>query len=181
MGLDFSELNNAVEKIKTETPADSPLTSKEVSNRSDSLTSYMNANNDRALAVYQQYMKNISLSGTLLTEILQGVKLAESPITLLLKALKALSLVNNDTPFYEQSKAGIKAVYGFGLCNEAALNTELSEVQTRLEKLRHAAKLEELEPGEKSHLKNAIDAHKRRQALLLRLIGGNQENLKTDK
>lgn len=58
--------------------------------------------------VYKEYQQNILASGTLRAEITKGAKAGEDPETLLLKAVKAISLMTGDKLFYEQIKTEIE-------------------------------------------------------------------------
>ena len=52
---------------------------------------------DRSLAICKEYQQNIKTSSQLQTEILKGAKAGESVYSLLLKACKAISLMNQYT------------------------------------------------------------------------------------
>ena len=69
-------------------------------------------NSERAAKVYSEYQKNIMASEVLTSELLKGIKRAESPYSLLLKAIKTISLMTQNKLFYEQAKKDMASVYG---------------------------------------------------------------------
>lgn len=63
--------------------------------------------------MYATYQQNIKRAGTLRSELTLGIQRGEDPLALLLKAVECISLMTGDTVIYAQSKADIRAVYGW--------------------------------------------------------------------
>lgn len=103
-------------------------------------------------------------------EIMQGLQVGEPTERLLLKAIHALTLMDNDTVSYEEAKSTMIAVYGDTLGQEIPLQIELEEFTKRLKKIKtfyEKAKAEEIEePDTLERTLNAIRIHERRIATL---------------
>lgn len=56
----------------------------------------------KALAVYQEYQRNMLAAEELRAALLKGAKEGEDTLALLLKAVRAISLMTGDPLFYEQ-------------------------------------------------------------------------------
>lgn len=118
---------------------------------------------------YKDYQKNIREAGTLQTELTKGVRAGEPAYTLLLKAIKAISLMTGNKLFYSQIYKDLKAIYGEGLKEQIPLEWELDEVRERLANMREAIERETTEPDSKDRIKKAIEAHEKRELELLEL------------
>lgn len=103
-------------------------------------------------------------------EVMQGLQVGEPTERLLLKAIHALALMDNDTVSYEEAKSTMIAVYGDTLGQEIPLQIELEEFTKRLKKIKtfyEKAKAEESEePDTLERALNAIRIHERRIATL---------------
>ena len=64
------------------------------------------------LEMYKDYQKNIRQAGQLQTELTKGARAGEPAYTLLLKAIKAISLMTGNKLFYSQIYKDLKAIYG---------------------------------------------------------------------
>jgi hypothetical protein len=99
-------------------------------------------------------------------EVMQGLQVGEPTERLLLKAIHALALMDNDTVSYEEAKSTMTAVYGDTLGQEIPLQIELEEFTKRLKKIKtfyEKAKAEESEePDTLERALNAIRIHERR-------------------
>lgn len=124
---------------------------------------------DRSLAIYREYQQNMKTSSQLQTEILKGAKAGENVYSLLLKAVKAISLMTSNTVFYSQLEGDIRAIYGQGLLDPVPLQIELQETQERLTRLREALN-REIEPDAKERIQRAVKAHEAKIADLESLI-----------
>ena len=120
---------------------------------------------DRSLAMYQHYQENIKRSSQLQTEILKGLQAGEDIYSLFLKAVTAISLMTDNGVFASQSEADLKSIYGAGLGEPAPLRLELTETETRLQRLREAQQ-RETEPDSLQRIERAIKAHESRVAHL---------------
>lgn len=103
MEIDFTALDNisgeSVQEAHSQ-PKHSHQLDKEIRER------------EKLREIYHIQQENIRRAGTLRSEILKGIKRAEEPTALLLKALKCISLMTGDTAIYTQSKKDISAIYG---------------------------------------------------------------------
>jgi len=120
---------------------------------------------DRNLEVYRTYQENIKRSGQLQTDILKGLQAGEDIYSLFLKAVTAISLMTDNGVFASQSEADLKSIYGAGLGEPAPLRLELTETETRLQRLREAQQ-RETEPDSLKRIERAIKAHESRVAHL---------------
>jgi hypothetical protein len=121
----------------------------------------------RARAVYSEYQQNIKHAGELRTDIIKGIKRAEEPADLLLKAIECISLMTGDRALYIQAEQDIKTIYGHILGQPAPLNMELAELDTRIDKIQSCIDNKSLPPGEHQRAQNAIrELIKRRDYIL---------------
>ncbi len=99
-------------------------------------------------------------------EVMKGLQVGEPAERLLLKAIHALALMDNDTISYEEAKSTMIAVYGDTLGEEIPLQIELEEFTGRLEKIKafykKAKEEESEEPDTLERALNAIRIHERR-------------------
>ena len=114
----------------------------------------------KAREVYDTYGENIRKAGSLRADILKGMKRAEDPLALLLKAVDCIGLMTGDTVIYEQAQKTATAVYGWGLGDPYPLQLERREVEKRLYKLEKAVGRGNLDPAGRRRLQTAIDAHR---------------------
>lgn len=119
---------------------------------------------ERARVVYKTYQESIRRSGTLQSEILQGLKAGEDIHSLFLKAVEALSLVTNDNNLYKQAEADLLEIYGVGLQHQEPLQRELDAVESRLFHLEEAVLWET--GNEQKRIEKAIEAHRNRAETL---------------
>lgn len=132
-------------------------------------------NNAKVKAVYEEHQKNILISESLQSEILKGIRQGESPIRLLLKAVKTISLMTGTELLYTQAEADIRAIYGAAFCEPEPLEDELIEVMQRLDRLREAY---ERERGDsKQRIYNAIKKHEQRADELHTLIAKSKNKM----
>ena len=122
------------------------------------------------LEMYKGYQNNIKQAGQLQTELTKGARAGEPAYTLLLKAIKAISLMTGNKTFYSQIYKDIKAIYGEGLKEQIPLEWELDEVKERLANMREAIERETTEADSKERIKKAIEAHEKRERELLELL-----------
>lgn len=108
---------------------------------------------------------NIRVSNTYRTAITKGLLNGESPYRLLLQAIKCISEMTGDKPFYTENYDTVKSVYGEGLIETTPLEIELEEVRNRLEKLTRA----EL-PQDDRRIR-AIKAHRERESRIIKILG----------
>lgn len=99
-------------------------------------------------------------------EVMQGLQVGEPTERLLLKAIHALVLMDNDTVSYEEAKRTLTAIYGDALGQEIPLKIELEQFQERLKNIRAfytaASAAESEEPDTLQRALSAIRAHERR-------------------
>ena len=122
------------------------------------------------LEMYKDYQKNIRQAGQLQTELTKGARAGEPAYTLLLKAIKAISLMTGNKLFYSQIYKDLKAIYGEGLKEQIPIEWELDEVRERLANMREAIERESTEEDSKERIKKAIEAHQKRERELLELL-----------
>lgn len=122
------------------------------------------------LEMYKDYQKNIRQAGQLQTELTKGARAGEPAYTLLLKAIKAISLMTGNKLFYSQIYKDLKAIYGEGLKEQIPIEWELDEVRERLANMREAIERESTEAGSKERIKKAIEAHEKREHELLEIL-----------
>lgn len=122
------------------------------------------------LEMYKDYQNNIRQAGQLQTELTKGARAGEPAYTLLLKAIKAISLMTGNKTFYSQIYKDIKVIYGEGLKEQIPLEWELDEVKERLANMREAIERETTEADSKERIKKAIEAHEKREHELLELL-----------
>ncbi len=113
---------------------------------------------ENAEMVYAKYQENILKSDGLQCEINRGLKAGESVYNLFLKAVQAISLMTNNPVFYDVAKKDLLAIYGIGLGEPQVLQFELSDTETRLDKLKQAAEREQDEDT-LSRIRTAIRYH----------------------
>lgn len=123
-----------------------------------------------SLEMYKDYQNKIRQAGQLQTELTKGVRTGEPAYTLLLKAIKAISLMTGNKTFYSQIYKDIKAVYGEGLKEKIPIEWELDEVEKRLANMKKAIERETTEADSKERIKKAIEAHEKREHELLELL-----------
>ncbi|MGI6283934.1 hypothetical protein [Caproicibacterium lactatifermentans] len=99
-------------------------------------------------------------------EIMQGLQVGEPAERLMLKAVHALALMDNDSVSYEEAKRTLIAIYGDTLGQKVPLEIELEEFTKRLKKIKvfyQKAKADESEePDTLARALNSIRAHERR-------------------
>ena len=110
---------------------------------------------------WAEYIQNIHKTEELQEEILKGARAGDSPLSLLLRCSKALSLATSCPHFYDQLERTVRAIHGSALCDPAALEIELEQARARLEKIR-AAYEQEKEPDLREELRLAIRSHEER-------------------
>lgn len=93
--------------------------------------------------------------------ITKGTKKGEDIYKLFLKAIEALSLLNNDRMFYENNRHAIKVVYGIGLGESEPLQIEMEDTQNRLERLLEGLERADREE-DRERIKTAVEAHRAR-------------------
>ena len=109
----------------------------------------------RARAVYSEYQENIKHAGELRTDIIKGIKRAEEPADLLLKAIECISLMTGDRALYIQAEQDIQTIYGHILG------------QPGIDKIQSCIDNKSLPPGEHQRAQNAIrELIKRRDYIL---------------
>lgn len=96
MPLDFSELKN----INNAMPQ-----------RVHTIISEEQQRYNNMLEVYREHNKNRIASGQLIADIAKGAKQSENPVELLLKALKAISLMTDNKLTYDIIKTDIEKNY----------------------------------------------------------------------
>lgn len=114
----------------------------------------------------EERREQLDKANQLKDEVMQGLQVGEAVERLLLKAIHALALMDNDTVSYEEAKRSLTAIYGDTLGQEIPLKIELEQFQ---ERLRHIctfyekAKVEETEePDTLERALRAIRAHEQR-------------------
>lgn len=188
LNLDFNGLNNIalqvakdpfkVESVKMPiekdiSPKQANFSQQEELIGNEALTKLDRAKEDHqhALEMYKDYQNNIRQAGQLQTELTKGTRAGEPAYTLLLKAIKAISLMTGNKAFYSQIYKDIKAIYGEGLKEQIPIEWELDEVRERLANMREAIERESTEADSKERIKKAIEAHEKRERELLELLG----------
>lgn len=116
---------------------------------------------EKSAHVFKEYQKNKRLSGELMATITKGAKKGEDIYKLFLKAIEALSLLNNDRMFYENNRHAIKVVYGIGLGESEPLRLEMEDTQNRLERLLEGLERADREE-DRERIKTAVEAHRAR-------------------
>lgn len=119
--------------------------------------------------VYRAHQDAIRRAGILRADITKGIQAAESPHTLLLKAIECISLMTGDSLFHSQNKANMGAVYGMGLMEPEPLKKELQEVRWRLEMLTRP-ELDSEPADSRARIDQAIKAHRQREAQILKIL-----------
>lgn len=117
--------------------------------------------NDRAAEVYAIYQKNIQQCGTIRSELIRDIISGEDHTTLLLKAVKAIALMTDDSTFYSRVEQALIAVCGVGLGEQTPLNIKIETTRKRLETLKKSQE-NAYEPAEKQLISRAIDAHEQK-------------------
>lgn len=112
---------------------------------------------------------NIHISSTYRTSITKGLLNGESAYRLLLQAIKCISEMTGDKPFYTENYDTVKSVYGEGLLETAPLEVELEEVRSRLEKLTRP------ELPQNDRRVRAVKAHRERESQLIKMLGESTE------
>jgi len=120
---------------------------------------------ERSFQICKEYQDNIRVAGSLLTDILKGVRAGEDVYTLFLKAVKAISLMTSDTLFNTQIEGDMRAIYGRGLGQKPPLQQELKDTQERLQRISEAEQREQ-DYDSQQRIKAAIQRHKSRIAEL---------------
>ncbi|MCH3972011.1 MAG: hypothetical protein LKE53_04455 [Oscillospiraceae bacterium] len=118
----------------------------------------------------QERKAELDEANQLKDEVMQGLQVGEPAERLLLKAIHALALIDNDSVSYNEAKSTMIAIYGDTLGQEVPLQIELEAFTKRLATIKafyEKAKAEESEePDTLSRALNAIRAHERRIAYL---------------
>lgn len=118
----------------------------------------------------QERKAELDEANQLKDEVMQGLQVGEPAERLLLKAIHALALIDNDSVSYNEAKSTMIAIYGDTLGQEVPLQIELEAFTKRLATIiafYEKAKAEESEePDTLSRALNAIRAHERRIAYL---------------
>lgn len=122
------------------------------------------------LDVYKMYLKNVRLTEELQSDIIRGAKAGEDPFSLLLKAVKAISLMTGSDVLYRDVELSMRAVYGASLGEPGPIRIELANTQERLEKIRAAAAVTG-EGDTLERMKQAIKAHEQAIARLKEQLG----------
>ncbi len=109
MQLDFTGLDNLAAAGDFQEPATEKQTGP-LQRRSDQRKEQL----QRAAEVYRRYQESTIATERLQAEILTGIRAGEDLQSLLLKAVKALSLAVNNRELYEQAEKGIAEHYQSG-------------------------------------------------------------------
>lgn len=128
------------------------------------------ADHARTLEVYRDYQSNIRNAGDLRSQILNGARAGEDPITLLLKAVQCISSMTGEKLFSEQVEQDLKAIYGEALLEPIPLEWERDEVKDRLDRLQQALD-RETAPDDRRRIETALQAHRTKLARLEELLG----------
>lgn len=103
-------------------------------------------------------------------EVMRGLQVGEPTERLLLKAVQALSLIDDDSVSYEEACHCLTAIYGDALGKPVPLQIELEEYTKRLAHIKRfheeASAAESEAPDTLDRALNAIRAHERRIAFL---------------
>lgn len=128
------------------------------------------ADADRAelFAIRKHYQENTLKSEQLRNSIMKGIYDGQPITDLFLQAIKAISIMNDCEEFYNIVSESVKAIYGLGLREPAALAAELADVTGRLEHLQEAYLW--AENDEKRRIMRAIKAHEKRIAMINSLL-----------
>ena len=111
--------------------------------------------------VYKSYQDRTRVSEVLQMEILRGAREGEDPCTLLLKATRAISLMTGSDTFADQMDRLLRGVYGEALGYQAPLEMEIRDVESRLGRIREAAKTTENDQLQEA-MELAIRSHEQR-------------------
>lgn len=111
-------------------------------------------------AICANHHQNALKSAELQTAIIKGLNEGQNLTTLFLQAVQAISVMTDCTDFSRIVEETVKAVYGLGLNEKAALAVELADVEKRLERLNAA--YGRAEGDEKERINRAITAHQNR-------------------
>ena len=125
--------------------------------------------NEKTAELYRQEQENIKKAGDFIPEITKGILAADNPLDLLLKAINCIGIMTGNKAFYDQSLTDIKAVYGIGLHDPAAIEIDLQETDSRLAKLWEA--INSATPEEQKNIERAIKEHEQRIEYLKKLAG----------
>lgn len=125
---------------------------------------------ERTLEIYGEYQKNIKESYSLRTEIIKGTMVGEPLVSLLLKAVKCISLMTGDRAFYSKLEDDLVSIYGAGLLQPEPLEIELKGVQERLQNLKKALERNTEPAYSKQRIERAIQANRARESQLKDMI-----------
>lgn len=156
MMIDFSPL----QKLNRDGALTSSHPVSDISPHLQALSDENRAKLENAAKVYAKYQKNTLVSDNLQCEINKGLKSGEDIYVLFLKAVKAISLMTNNSAFYDVARKDLISIYGAGLKEPPALEIELKDVQTRLDKLR-AASRDETDSDNVARIKTAVEWHEK--------------------
>ena len=84
----------------------------------------------------EERREQLDKANQLKDEVMRGLQVGEAVERLLLKAIHALALMDNDTVSYEEAKRSLTAIYGDTLGQEIPLKIELEQYQERLQHIR---------------------------------------------
>ena len=113
---------------------------------------------DRSLALYKEYQRNTLASAQLQANILKGIKAGENIYSLFLKAVKAISLMTDNSGFYDQVEADVRTICGHGILYAPPLQDELQGAKERLVKLTEAL-TRETDSDTLQRIQRAVKAH----------------------
>lgn len=119
---------------------------------------------EKARKAYEEYQKNILKSEMLRSEINKDIYNGVDPYNILLKAIECIGLMTSDTLLYTSNIDKLKEIYG-ALGNTKAIEQELQEVTTRLERLKEAQQKETSE-----NIRQAIIRQTQKREELIKLL-----------
>ena len=114
----------------------------------------------KAKDINNSYGENIRRAGSLRADILKGMKQAEDPLELLLKAVDCIGRMTGDAVIYEQAKKDAIAIYGWGLGEPYPLQITRREAVERLKRLENTVAREDIPQADKHRLQEAVKAHR---------------------
>jgi len=124
---------------------------------------------NRYIEVCKAYQSNIRAANGLICEITKGIRGGESIDKLFLKACKAISLMTDDSIFYDTTERDYREVHGIGLLREEALQVEFEATMARKQRLEEAYE-RETDSSTREHIKWAFQDHIKRLVELDSLI-----------
>ena len=108
--------------------------------------------------VYKRYQEATKASEQARTAITKGLQAGSNPYRLLIIAADCIGRLTGDESYGERTKGDILRIQGAALGEPEALEIELEEVETRLERLRH------YQGPDAYRVQAAIREHERRAA-----------------